>query len=345
MAVAGGRWRGKFNWSIFRKSGHRFSVRKCDHNKALAKRVRGPSFATRQKLPDSSPEDVLHESTPAVRCLILGATSFVGHFLALRLSPGGQPLGLSRSPPAGAPHIEWMAGDLRDPDLRARLPRISIVYSLAPIWLVPAALPAIIEAGASRVIAVSSTSRFTKIDSPIKAERRAVEQCISGEERLIAICERAGVTWTILRPTMIYAEGRDKNISRLAGLIRRFGVVPLLGLGDGLRQPVHADDLAAAAVAAASSAAAANRAYNLAGGETLTYRELVGRIFDGLQRPRRIVSLPPWLWRLMFSVARPVLPPGVNVAMGSRMVKDLTFDSEAARRDLNWNPRGFHPRF
>jgi nucleoside-diphosphate-sugar epimerase len=284
-------------------------------------------------------------STFTARCLILGATSFVGHFLALRLSPAGTPLGLSRSPPQGVPHIDWMAGDLRDPDLAAALPRISIVYSLAPIWLVPTVLPAIIAAGASRVVAVSTTSRFTKIDSPIAAERRMAEQWIGGEAKLIAICERAGVAWTILRPTMIYAEGRDRNISRVAGLIRRFGVAPLSGGGEGLRQPVHADDLAAAAIAAASSAAARNQAYNLAGGETLTYREMVGRIFDGLGRPRRIVSVPPWLWRFAFSLVRPILPPGVNAAMGLRMGKDMTFDSEAARRDLGWNPRGFHPQF
>jgi hypothetical protein len=37
------------------------------------------------------------------------------------------------------------------------------------------------------------------------------------------------VAWTILRPTLIYVEGRDANVSRLAGLIRRFKVLPLSG--------------------------------------------------------------------------------------------------------------------
>ncbi len=36
--------------------------------------------------------------------------------------------------------------------------------------------------------------------------------------RLIATCERYNVGWTILRPTLIYAEGRDGNVSRLARL-------------------------------------------------------------------------------------------------------------------------------
>src|SRR5579862_9211034 len=149
------------------------------------------------------------DNAPAGRCLILGATSFVGHFLAKRLSRDGRPLGVSRSPPADMPQVEWIAGDLANPSLGLRFPRLSIVYSLSPIWLLPAVLPTIIDAGASRIVALSSTSRFTKIDSPIEEERRAVQQWIDGEAKLIAVCEGAGVAWTILRPTMIYAEGRD----------------------------------------------------------------------------------------------------------------------------------------
>jgi nucleoside-diphosphate-sugar epimerase len=243
------------------------------------------------------------------------------------------------------PDVDWITGDLVDPDIAHRLPPLAVVYSVSPIGLLPKALPAMIQGGASRVIAFSSTSRFTKLDSPVEAERQAAQAWIEGEARVISLCEAASVSWTILRPTMIYAEGQDKNVSRLACLIRRYGVLPLSGGGSGLRQPVHGDDLAAAAIAAAASAAAANQAYNLPGGETMSYREMVGRIFDALHRPRRIITVPPWAWRLLFALARPLLPPGVNAAMGARMSNDMTFDAEAARRDIGWNPRAFHPRF
>ena len=49
---------------------------------------------------------------------------------------------------------------------------------------------------------------------------------MEGERRLITICERYNVGWTILRLTLIYAEGQDGNVSRLARLCRRFGVLP-----------------------------------------------------------------------------------------------------------------------
>jgi len=126
--------------------------------------------------------------------------------------------------------------------------------------------------------------------------------------------------------TLIYAEGRDTNITPLSRLIRRFGFMPLVGGAPGLRQPAHAEDLAIGAIAAASSPAAANKTYALPGGETLAYREMIGRIFDGLRLPRRTVSVPAVLWRAAFGLAKPLFP-GANVAMGIRMMKghDLRF--------------------
>ncbi len=91
---------------------------------------------------------------------------------------------------------------------------------------------------------------------------------------------------------MIYGAGRDVNITPLSRLIRRFGFMPLVGGANGLRQPVHAEDLAIAAIAAAASPAAANKFYSLPGGETLTYREMIGRIFDGLRLAAPHVPVP-----------------------------------------------------
>ena len=128
------------------------------------------------------------------------------------------------------------------------------------------------------------------------------------EQKIVAACERNNVAWTILRPTLIYAEGRDINITPLSRLIRRFGFMPLVGGAPGLRQPVHAEDLAIGAIAAASSPAAVNKFYSLPGGETLSYREMIGRIFDGLRMPRRPVQIPVGLWRAIFFLAKPLFP-------------------------------------
>lgn len=276
--------------------------------------------------------------------LVLGATSLVGRFLLPRLQ-GGVVCALSRSPPSDAPAgAVWIAGDLTDPDLPARLPEVATVFSLMPIWLIPPVLPVLKAKGVRRVVAFSSTSRFTKENSPEASERATAWKLAAGEAATMAACEAAGADWTILRPTLIYAEGRDGNVSRLARLIARFGALPLAGHGEGLRQPVHADDLAIGALAAATSDAARNRAYDLPGGETLSYRDMAGRVFEALGKRPRMVSVPPLAWKLGVTLAAPLLP-GATKAMGSRMAEDLIFDPGPAARDFGWAPRRFHPDF
>ncbi|OYX35461.1 MAG: epimerase [Caulobacterales bacterium 32-69-10] len=276
--------------------------------------------------------------------LVLGATSLVGRFLLPRLA-GAKVAALSRAPPEKShPGVSWLTGDLTDPDLPARLPRAATVYSLMPIWLIPPVLPVLQAKGVTRLVAFSSTSRFTKEESPEPSERAVARRLAAGEAATVAACEAAGVGWTILRPTLIYAEGRDGNVSRLARLIARFGVLPLAGQGEGLRQPVHADDLAKGALAAAASEAARDKAYDLPGGETLSYRDMAGRVFEALGKRPRLVAVPPMVWKLGLGLAAPLLP-GATAAMGSRMAEDLVFDPAPAARDFGWAPRPFRPDF
>jgi uncharacterized protein YbjT (DUF2867 family) len=274
--------------------------------------------------------------------LVLGATSLVGRFLLPRLAGTGVAIAaLSRNPPADSPPgIAWVKGDVGEADLAARLPQAATVYSLSPIWLLPVAMPALVANGMTRLVAFSSTSRFTKQASPDAHERAVAQRLAEGEAAAMA----CGAAWTILRPTLIYAEGRDGNVTRLARLIARFGVLPLAGRGEGLRQPVHADDLAAGTLAAAGSDAAHDRAYDLPGGETLAYRDMAARIFEALGQRPRLLAIPPPLWRLGLTLAAPLLP-GATAAMGMRMAEDLTFDGASAARDFGWSPRAFRPDF
>jgi len=278
-----------------------------------------------------------------MQSIVIGGSGIVGGFIVEQLVRSGQkPLALSRALHR-SPDVDWRQGDLRDASA-LQWPPVETLYCTAEIGLLAAALPAIATSSLKRVVAFTSTSIVTKIESEIPAERELLRRLADGERRLMAVCERLGIGWTILRPTIIYAEGRDGNVSRLARFIQRFGFLPLMGQGGGLRQPVHAEDLAIGAIAAAGSAAAVDKIYAVPGGETLSYREMAGRIFDGLGKPRRIVSVPPLIWEVAFAAAKPFFP-NANVAMGRRMAKDMVFDAAPAIADFGWNPRSFHPRF
>jgi uncharacterized protein YbjT (DUF2867 family) len=278
-----------------------------------------------------------------MQSLVVGATGIVGGYIVEHLVKSGErPFALSRQPRA-TPGVEWCLGDLATPQ-KLKLPPCEVLYCTAEIGLLADALLAIRTPALKRVVAFTSTSIVTKIESEIASERVLLQRLADGERRLLAACEQYGIGYTILRPTIIYAEGRDGNVSRLARLIQKFGFLPLMGRGMGLRQPVHAEDLAIGAIQAAASEAAVDKTYAVPGAETVTYREMVGRIFDALHKPRRIISAPPIFWRAAFALAKPFFP-NANVAMGHRMSKDMVFDSTPAIRDFGWKPRGFRPQF
>lgn len=279
-----------------------------------------------------------------MQSLVLGATGLVGrHIVSQLVAAGEHPFALSRSAHADPRDVHWFTGDLGDAG-SLPLPPFQTLYCTVHCHLLAMALPSLARSGLRRVVFFTSTSILTKLSSSDAHERAQVQMLADGEKEAIAACEKLGIAWTVLRPTIIYDEGRDPSISRLARLIERFGFFPLAGFGKGLRQPVHAEDLAIGALQAAASATAFNKIYSVPGAETITYREMVGRIFDGLGRPRRIIPLPPALWRAAFHMARRVFP-GANAEMGNRMSKDLVFDASAAVRDFGWSPRPFHPQF
>lgn len=276
--------------------------------------------------------------------LVIGAAGLVGgHIIDCLVSKGEIPFGLSRFERAATTSVTWFRGDLLQP-ASLSIPPASTLYCTALAEYLVVALPHLISPALKRVVVVTSTSIVTKIDSGVEAERESLRRYAEAETRIAEICEQNCIEWTILRPTLIYEEGKDGNITRVARLIRRWGFFPLVGRGEGLRQPVHAQDVAIGAVVAASSHLAVNRTYAIPGGETLSYREMIGRVFDGLQQSRRIISIPPIIWPAVFALAKRWLP-NANVAMGSRMSSDMVFDGKIANQDFGWAPRAFRLDF
>jgi len=209
-----------------------------------------------------------------------------------------------------------------------------------PIWLLAEHAGELAARGTRRLVCFSTTSVFGKADTRNTHELAVVEKVSAAEARIRAICEDKGIGLTILRPTLIYGAGADKTIAAAARFIERFGFYPVHGAAAGRRQPVHADDLAAAALAALDCDTAAGRSYALGGGETLAYRDMIGRIFDVLDRPRRIVRTP--LLPVMLDVAGAVLPGSeLTGDVARRMNMDLDFDDGSAARDFCYAPRGF----
>lgn len=196
--------------------------------------------------------------------------------------------------------------------------------------------------GARRIVALSSTSCLTKQDSSDPAEQVVARRLTEAEGMLRAWAEARGIEWVILRPTLIYGLGRDKNVAEIARFIRRFRFFPLFGKANGQRQPIHAQDVADACVAAMRTPGVKNYAYNISGGETLSYREMVTRIFKAMESPPLMLRVPLFAFRSALALLR-FLPRyrHLSAAMAERMNRDLVFDHSEATRDFAFEPRKF----
>ncbi|HDN26161.1 MAG TPA: NAD-dependent epimerase/dehydratase family protein [Thioploca sp.] len=275
------------------------------------------------------------------RALVTGATSQIGRFLLPRLQAADFTVTALSRQQNSATGIVWQQADLRTLSLPISQP--SLLFHIAPLPLLPPLLTRLpLDAPLRRVIAFSSTSRFTKATSSHFKERAIATQLIEAETQFMTECQARGIAWTLFRPTLIYGCGIDKNVSFIARFIHRFGFFPLLGQGTGLRQPVYADDLAAACVQACQFSATVNKAYNLSGGQMLSYRDMVEAIFHHLGKKPRIMSIPLPIFKLMTRCIS-WLPAfaHLSTAMITRMNQDLCFEHTAAYHDFGYSPRTF----
>ena len=288
--------------------------------------------------------------------VVTGAASQVGFFLLQRLAEAGcRVVAVSRRPQAqavasfgegwpGGGAARWIQADLEQPADDSWTGGCECWIHLGPLRLVPALLESGRAPSIRRVIAFGSTSRFTKARSTHPREQRLVADLEAGEAGLARSCAAAGIGWTLFRPTLIQGAGLDRNVMVIAAAIRRFRLFPLVGDGTGLRQPVHADDLAAACVSALASPASEGRAYNLSGGEVLSYREMVLRIFRAVGRPPRLVPVPVAAVGLaLWCLSRLPRYRDFNIEMARRMAEDMVFDHGDALRDFGYRPRSFEP--
>jgi nucleoside-diphosphate-sugar epimerase len=208
--------------------------------------------------------------------------------------------------------------------------------------VLPEFFPQLLASGVRRVVALSSTSVFTKQDSLDVRERRLSQKIADAEHTVRQWAQVHGVECVILRPTLIYGSAADKGIMVIAKFIKRFSFFPLCGKASGLRQPVHSRDVANACVSALHKKGAEGMDFNLSGGETLTYREMVSRVFVACGLRPRLVALPVFVFRLGFFVLR-LLPRYRHWSLGMalRMNHDQTCDHSQASSVLGFSPQGF----
>lgn len=273
-----------------------------------------------------------------MRYVISGATSATGNSVTQQLIDRigvGNIVCITRSTsnvdPLQRMGVRYITGDVNDSSTMESVLEPSDTYiDMTHPKYYPVTVPLVKASGVKRVYFITTTGIFSKYHH--------CSDIYKVGEGLIA---ESGLEYTILRPSMIYGSDRDRNMSRLIRFLSRTPVFPLFGGGASKMQPVHYEDLATGIVSAILHPGSVNKAYNLAGPEPLTYRELVTAILDQLKRKALLVPVPTGPAYLAVQAMQWIPRFPINGEQVQRLREDKAFDISAAVNDLGYRPRSF----
>ena len=230
--------------------------------------------------------------------VVTGAFGYTGGYVARRLvGEGVRVRTLSRRPAGQNPLgelVETVPLDFADPDgLRRSLEGAGVLYNT--YWIRYARgqytfdraventrtlFEAAVGAGVGRIVHFSVTNPSHNSALPYFRGKAQVEDML----------KRLGVSYAVIRPTLVYGHG-DLLLNNMAWALRRFPVFLVYGKGDYPVQPVYAEDLAVQAVEAGSQRE--NLVVDAAGPETFSFEELLRLLASAMDVRARLVRTPP----------------------------------------------------
>lgn len=188
------------------------------------------------------------------------------------------------------------------------------------------------EMDIKRAIFISTTGIFTNLNTDSKGIRLEAERLI----------KESNLDYTIIRPTMIYGTPQDRNIWRLVKYLLRFPVLPILGDGTYLQQPVYVKDLAWAVVSAYETNLSIKKAYDISGFAALTYNEVVDVTVKALGKKVFKIHVPMKLsYNLLKTYEKLSSKPKLKAEQVLRLNENKDFSHEEAKKDFNYKPISF----
>ncbi len=275
-----------------------------------------------------------------MKVFVTGATGFTGsRVVPMLLKSGYEVRCLYRhtSDRSLLPHpqFDWVLGDLSDTQaLTSSMQETDALVNIASLGFSHAdsIISAATNAGIKRAIFISTTAIFTQLNVNSRKVRVAAELAI----------ETSNLKYTILRPTMIYGNDRDRNMWRLIRFMRYSPIVPVFGNGAYLQQPIYVDDVAQAVVSCLGSDKTIGRSYNIAGKHPLTYNQLIDTIAREMNKRVWKIRVPSESMASMLRFFERIrIPFPIKAEQVLRLNENKDFSYAEAHKDFGFSPLGF----
>jgi uncharacterized protein YbjT (DUF2867 family) len=117
----------------------------------------------------------------------------------------------------------------------------------------------------------------------------------------------SGIPYTIFRPSVLFGEG-DEFLNALAGLVRLFPMVPVIGSGKNRYHPLAVDDLARCIAITLGRGDLKGQTLDLGGTKRMSYNEVVTVVASAMGKRRWRFHLPVWLMYAAAMVSQGFMP-------------------------------------
>ena len=230
--------------------------------------------------------------------------------------------------------VEFVYGDLKDEhSVEKLLQGAETAVHIANIHFSPEILRIGKTCGVKRFILVHTTGIYSKFKS-------ASQEYIDIENEIRPMMQDLNVT--ILRPTMIFGDMNDYNISKFIRFVDRMPVLPVVGKGDALIQPVNARDLGQALYKVMHAENTCGKAYDLSGERALSIRSLYMMIADCLGKKRPVIRIPEGICIFAAKVIRYISLGKIDIVEKvQRMGENRAYSHDAAADDFGYEPEKF----
>ena len=190
-----------------------------------------------------------------------------------------------------------------------------------------------LRCGAEHFILVSSISVTYPYTTPYSLSKRETERLVKEQDRM---------KYTIIRPTLAYNEYGGQEFMMFLEYLMKYPVVPFIGRGDALKNPVHVDDLMRGFLAIPNNPKAYGKTYPFCGGEALPIREMAKLMLRHKRAERPFVHLPLPLCKLLAAgMSATMKNPPLTWNAIAGVSQHANPDWSEAKADLGYNPIGF----
>jgi len=265
------------------------------------------------------------------RILITGGSGFVGSEIRKALADRELRL-LVRDPSsvrdAGA--AELVRGDVLDPaSLEPAMAGVDAVIHLVAIIEESGdkTFDLVIRQGSENVVTAARNAGVRRLVhmSALGAQPNPAYPYLNAKWGAEQAVRQSGLEWTIIRPSVIFGP-RDGFVNVLAGLIRRAPIIPVVGSGESKFQPVAVGEVAAVYRAVLDDPTAIGQTYELGGGETYSYEEMLDVIAAQLGKRKPKLHLPVGLMRTVVALSSP-LPKSLRPPVTKEQLNMLALDN------------------